>query len=892
MRAGMRAFTVALLVACAAGQGTTMMAPASMGAYCAPGCNTTHQGNGMCDFMCMTEACGFDSMMGPSDCSPTYAFNLNTHPKAIIAANDVDGNMRLNFTEAQTYWGQLTLADYNTRNLTSPAGMDYYEVGLMVFDTAMCSMMMNPSAAIDWDVWGQPTAFWMLNIADDNMDGSLSPEELSATWPNLDANMKRSITNSSGHATVKTLAVQLGQLGSALHGQGISPFWTAESLIDLLRGMFDKDGMYGLSAAELAPLCLDPGLIMEFDTDKNHAISFEEGVAMIKVINTDPCAGFLELKGQKMVISAQIPLMPQKCAWLVNPNWFYQVPEMSNASLYQTATNLFGVMPNMPASMTVVSSPPVRRLMSVEEESTVRATEGRIAANVPDRRLLAILPSARVDSEDTVMQTRAMGAPVMTNEVPYSVALLTGTDQHVCDGVLVNPKYVLTTASCAMSNQMGKALIGGLTGMTGQSGVDEIMVAGVVSHPSYSIDHTNDVALVELQDMSSKTPISLYDGSDVGFTDCKMMSIMALSRQAGMLTKKTVQAVDHAACSEHYWWYYGTRGAIGRDVVCVQGDVDNCDSTLTKGSALYAVTPSGRHMLLGIKGDISVCNPLPVTYTRASEVRQWVLSNMKGGAVHPATKLTVEVKKILMPQHGTLNIYQGTAEHPGNMAVSLDSKCQAGHMSDDGGMGGVLIVYQPGNGTRDTSCGPSCLDMQGFEIEVETVGCEDNFMKQGNWSKGSCEDPMWHDNMGHMGGIAGCTYHMPMGGMPASCASPMCEMTERWQALGPMEVAGNAFAGGLGHRMTKNQTHEFGVWTCVRDWNEEEQLRCAVRPNELGCYWFEEKTRVWSWRGVNGEARLVEKARYEQGLDAEETRLAQHVLLPGPRKEALGHFEM
>mmetsp|Transcript_10167 Transcript_10167/g.25096 ORF Transcript_10167/g.25096 Transcript_10167/m.25096 type:complete len:892 (+) Transcript_10167:83-2758(+) len=891
MRAGMRALAMALAVASAAGQ--AMMPPAALGAYCAPGCNTTHQGNGVCDFMCMTEACGFDSMMGASDCSPTYGLSGNMHPKDIIAANDMDGNMRLNFTEAGTAVPGLTLDNFNMYNLSSPSGMDYYELGLMLFDESMCTMMQSPSAAIDWDVWAQPTAFWMLAVADDNNDGSLSPAELSATWPNLDADHKRSLTNATGHATVKTLAVQLGQLGSALYGKGVNPMWTVDAVVDLLHAVFGKAGHDGLTATELRPMCLDAGLLMEMDEDKDGVVESSEAIAMLRVVNDDPCAGFIELKGQKAMITAQIPLMPQKCAWLVNPQWFYKVPDSSNASLYRTATNLFGVMPHMASPQAAPVQ--TRRLMTVqegEEGHVVQAAEGKLAANVPERRLLAVLPSAKVDAEDSVVTTRAMGAPATAGEVPYSVALLTASDVHVCDGVLINPKYVLTTASCAMSNTIGKALIGGLTGMVGQSGVDEIMAAKVVAHPSYSIDHTNDVALVELATTSSMVPIDIYQGNDVGFTDCRMMSLTALSRQSGSLTKKTVQVVEQGTCASHYWWYYGTQGAIGNDVLCVSGDVDNCDATLTKGSALYAVTPAGRHVLLGIKSDIAVCNPLPVTYTRISEVRQWILSATTGGAVHPASKLTVEVKKILMPQHGTLKIYQGTYEDPAHMAAELDSKCQAGHMSDDGGMGGVLIVYQPGNATRDTSCGPGCLDMQGFEIEVETVGCEDNFMHQANWTMGSCEDPTFHDNMGHAGGIAGCTYHMAHDGMPATCSSPMCEMTERWQALGPMEVAGNAFAGGLGHRMTRNVTHEYGVWSCVRDWNEDEQLRCAVRPSELGCYWFEEKTRMWSWVGVNGEARLVEKARYEQGLDAEEARLANHVILPGPRKDSLGHLEM
>eukprot|EP00285_Hemiselmis_virescens_P007505 CAMPEP_0173378848 /NCGR_PEP_ID=MMETSP1356-20130122/1963_1 /TAXON_ID=77927 ORGANISM="Hemiselmis virescens, Strain PCC157" /NCGR_SAMPLE_ID=MMETSP1356 /ASSEMBLY_ACC=CAM_ASM_000847 /LENGTH=896 /DNA_ID=CAMNT_0014332057 /DNA_START=81 /DNA_END=2771 /DNA_ORIENTATION=- len=896
MRSAIRAIVLAAAVSAAAGQMTSNMAPATMSAYCSPGCNTTHRGNGQCNFMCMNQACGFDSMGGASDCSPTNMLSGNIHPKAIIAANDIDANMRLNYTEMLTYDPQLQQINVQMFSLSAPTlGLDYYELSLMLFDQTQCAMMQNPSATIDWDVWAQPTAFWMLTVADSNMDGTLSPMELSATWPKLTANMRTALTNATGHASVASLAVQLGQLGSALHGQGVSPFWTVPDVVALLMALFSHTAADSVGMLELAPLCLATDLIQEFDVDKNMHVSASEMTSMLRVTNEDPCAGFVELKGQKLKVSAQIPLMPRKCAWMVNPQWFYRMPDETNSSLHMTAKNDFHVMPHMMAPATVTQG--VRRLLSVEEgedDNVIRATETRKhASSVTDRRLLAVLPSARVDSDD-VITTRAMGTPAVVNEVPYNVALLNAAGAHVCDGVLINPKYVLTTASCAMTHTIAKAIIGGLTTTLPQDGVDEIMVAKTMTHPSYSVDHTNDVALAELSAASSKMHIDVYDGSDVGFTDCRMMSITALSRQAGVLTKKTVTTVPQATCVNHYWWYYGTRGAIGHDVLCVQGDVDNCDATLTKGGALYAVTPAGKHVLLGIKSDISVCNPLPVAYTRISQVRQWILSATMGGSVFPAMKLKVTVEKIMMPNHGTLKIYQGTYEDHANMAVELDSKCQAGHVSDDGGMGGVLIVYQPGNASRDTSCGPTCLDEQGFEIDIEAVGCEANFMAQANHSEGSCIDPHWHAMDGAMGGIHGCQYHKASmdGSMPAMCTSPMCEMTERWQALGPMEVAGTAFAGGLGHRMEKNQTHEYGVWTCVRDWNEDEQLRCGVRPNELGCYWFEEMTRTWSWRGVNGEARLVEKARYEQGLDAEEARLANHIILPTRRGDMTSHFEL
>ncbi len=90
--------------------------------------------------------------------------------------------------------------------------------------------------------------------------------------------------------------------------------------------------------------------------------------------------------------------------------------------------------------------------------------------------------------------------------------------------------------------------------------------------------------------------------------------------------------------------------------------------------------------------------------------------------------------------------------------------------------------------------------------------------------------------------------------------------------------------------MVKNNTHEYGVWTCVRDWDAKEQLLCGVRPSELGCFWFEEHSRSWSYRGVNRDARLVETDKYRDGIRVEEALLQGNILIPVSRADDMGYL--
>lgn len=837
-----------------------------------------------------------------------------------------DGHM--NFTELNVaYPGMYSQAMVSRFSFHMPMkGVMLYEFALMNLymkqDTTIlsqynCMDMAAPAVNVDWRHWGWKAAMLLMASADTNMNYVLEPAEINNRWMTMDDNMRMAIKDATGNATVDSLSAVIGNIGSVMFGHGINddmmkPMDIAKIAIELFAPpMYIRDVRPALTVEMIGPLCLPADVFMQMDENKDGFLMADEFAMFIEATSMDPCDGFVEVKDKMMTIKADIPLMPRKCSWLVNPQWFYAPPMDMNFS--GAAATTFGIKPAYQVTTSRVTSGTSRygQGRRSEEESAdekLVAREAQMASRGAHRRLLSVLPTATVEDVEHSSSRRAT-IPVLSYGYNFTVTLyrsspLSGTSPiKVCSGVLISPKHVLTTSSCVrMAVSQGSpivtASIGAITGDYFQArahGVNDVIdVVQVANHPAYSVDYTSDVAILTLATESSKTPIEMYDGSDVGFTDCRKMMLRQLSNYGNGLVEDNATLVPQEECLARHHWYYGSDGMIGADTMCVEGGFGPCNS-MVMGDPLFAITPKGVPVLLGIFGDTSMCNAgLPSVYVRVSTVLPWITSAMNT-SVHPAEKLVVTVKSLAMPLMGKLQIFKGSRESSTMVKSTLDSTCQAGAVVDDDGEGSMLIVYTPGNATRDVNCGSECYASMGFEIQVETLGCEDNFERfgmVGNMSQymSQCSNTTFGGMNDARGGITGCMYRPPMNGKPPMCMSPMCLMTQRWQELGPMEVAGSAFAGGLGQRMVKNASHEYGVWTCLRDWDEEEQLMCGVRPHELGCFWFEEKTREWAYQGVNQETRLVENAKYGGGLDKEEAKVAKHIILPNPRKLDLDYL--
>lgn len=104
-------------------------------------------------------------------------------------------------------------------------------------------------------------------------------------------------------------------------------------------------------------------------------------------------------------------------------------------------------------------------------------------------------------------------------EAPY-LASIQYEGKHVCSGVLVHETVVLTTASC-----MKDAGPGAVVFVQGEGDFMAHEVASMHVHPSAMFDKHNDVAVLELKEPCAAQPAKLYDGGDLGISDCKRMML-------------------------------------------------------------------------------------------------------------------------------------------------------------------------------------------------------------------------------------------------------------------------------------------------------------------------------------------------------------------------------
>lgn len=883
MRTAVLALVLACLSSACANPNNYGTPPVGMETYCAPGCNVSAQAQ-TCNLACMNEACGYLTKM----CQAKYL--VTPSPEQFDSAKG--GKLYMNFTEIQNLSSKVFTVENVAKFSYSyrERGMTEYEWRLM--DFVLSGGFSSACTPVQVGLATHTGLWFVMQSADKNKDFVVSPDEINKRWPGMNSSVRVKITNSTGFTTPPMLDEIFSNFKEAM--EGVVPTGTTtrdiEDMMRLLSTLLGPEGYTGdLSYEMLAPLCFPRDYFNQIDVDKNGFISTEESSAMTALIARGGCHGFVEIKGKSVKISSKIPATRKMCSWLINPQWFYSPSDedmRKGSAMVQDKSGISFF----------------RRRRSMDEgEASAKAK--KVPEPVPSRRLLSVLPNAKVTAPASGRRQAATGVQVPNNMYNFTVALEGNEGNGVCAGALISPTHVVTSASCIATHMLGIvnwAKIGGVLpgDYSGEDGADFIAVSDVYMHPSYKTDHTNDIAIVRLATPSSKAPIRMYDGGDAGFTDCKHMEIKAFSVTQS-LQEISMKSMPQDECAKRHMWHYGTDKMLGPDVICLTG-ASTCDANMHGGSPAFAVTPKGGPVLIGIKPapmDCSTGGEMPATFTRISQMLPWIKSTMMQ-SMHPAEKLIMTVQALQMPDGGNLTIYSGSYESNNNLKEVLDSKCQAGSVHDDEGMGAMLVTYTPGHLPTDPTCGPECLSEFGFEMEFSPVGCQENFdLQMGNMTqeKNMCENPLWSWDGSMMegsdGGIAGCHYMPPMkAGERGMCMSPKCNLTERWQALGPMEVAGKAFSGGLGHRMVKNVSHEFGVWTCLRDWNDQEQLMCGVRPHELGCFWFEEQSREWSFQGVNHQTRLVENRKYASGLDKEEDKVAKHILLPRRRSVDLEYL--
>jgi len=414
-------------------------------------------------------------------------------------------------------------------------------------------------------------------------------------------------------------------------------------------------------------------------------------------------------------------------------------------------------------------------------------------------------------------------------------------------------------------------------------------VKDAIIHPSSYFDHEFDIAVLILEDESHAQPAILYEGGDLGITDCKRMQLSYLSwgtewmpAEAGSASASAsgsfipprrrllsqtsespsvsmVKLYDHKDCQHKYHQatgsvYHelggmGSDGAVGKSEICVVTDPKDAEPTGPchgdMGLPLTArVKGRAGSMLLGLahKDHCSKDVKLPAVFTRISSSLQWIRATVPQLGAYPRQfDIELDIMELGLPEGAHLHVYSGPnlMDHKLVEDGMLDSKCQVPWQTSthEGAM--LLVLSMPEEGDRKSNCDHECVDTMGFTAKFGLAECPE------------------------------CTAN--------------CTMSVTWDRMGPeFEDKGKGYTGGLGKRMVKRVDREYGVWACVRDWDAQEQMACGARNKELACFWFEEKSRYFEFKGLNEKTRLVTAAQYEHGMRVEDGNLRGRTLATSP----------
>jgi secreted trypsin-like serine protease len=608
------------------------------------------------------------------------------------------------------------------------------------------------------------------------------------------------------------------------------------------------------------------------DMDSNGFVTKEEAFFVYDKIIKDGNNGKFVCNGLEIIdsthgtinIRAPMGIKGQTCGWLILPSWFY------------------GKSLNVDQSL-----------------SGAHSVKGR-TSGFDNRSGSGSIPGNSTDAaEDKGFLVSFMGS--------YQVK------QHICSGALISPDTVLSTASCIKSltkewlkqaePDQGRPTIK----IAGQSSNESFYMVDVLFHPSAFFEMAYDIALIKLDRPSNAKPVLLYDGGDLGVSDCKLMKLSYLSwppvfngSGLGLPTFETcsggrscadevvdtlVQLVDHKNCQEEYHNQTGFDvDVVGTQEICVVLPVP------TSSSASIAVGPcigdlglpltariqgSQDRVLLGLATNDDCgggpTSALPAVFTRVSSSLQWIRANVFEISMHPEQfTMQLNVTEMGLPEGARVSVFNSASKGVADFAswyktgpfgglpscsdivtenCEIDSNCRVPlqTLTKHGAM--LLILEMPGSNLgglnlvsesgSSVDCNKECVETMGFKASFGLVPC------------------------------SGCTSN--------------CSLSVSWDRMGPhFQAKGKGYTGGLGLRTVKRPNREYGVWSCVRDWNESEQAKCGARHKDLACFWFEEKTSKFHFKGLNDEARLVTPEQYSQGLEMEANDLRGRTLSTSP----------
>ena len=112
---------------------------------------------------------------------------------------------------------------------------------------------------------------------------------------------------------------------------------------------------------------------------------------------------------------------------------------------------------------------------------------------------------------------------------------------YTCSGTLIHPRWVLTSARCASTAK--RVEVAGSEGCP-----EEHDLARALMHPGYEYGGDYDVGLIELATPSSVTPVQMYEGGDLGYSDCHALQYIAALAGEGKALVMQLGAVTNEEC--------------------------------------------------------------------------------------------------------------------------------------------------------------------------------------------------------------------------------------------------------------------------------------------------------------------------------------------------------
>jgi len=452
---------------------------------------------------------------------------------------------------------------------------------------------------------------------------------------------------------------------------------------------------------------------------------------------------------------------------------------------------------------------------------------------------------------------------------------------------------------------------------------EEHDLARALMHPGYEYGGDYDVGLIELATPSSVTPVQMYEGGDLGYSDCHALQYIAALADEGKALVMQLGAVTNEECDAELEAREGFQ-RVTRNMLCAVPP-DTFKGHMLPGAPLLVPWKGANTGLVQIGVHKSGGAKL---YTRVSEMLQWILLS-KGVGKHPAQMLNLHITDLGLPHEASVTIYAGHSESA-RAKWTIDSSCDAGDSYIDQGHGAMLVVVQ----------GPA-FEQITFSAKLDIMGCaasQDAMNDKDKTSNGQysdegvfgaeedfplyidemshcmagctladCQDDLWHDSLGRscadyaengwcIDGEAHPELAFPgvrsspeldgqdmknaqksccaCGGGKGHCGDAKCELSLAWPNITSMGKIGKSFSGGLGHKAERTSKGHYGVWACVRDWIPEEMIKCGVGPGQLACFRFDEISREFHFYGSNDKMKLVSEEAIRGGFIKEENVLA------------------